>query len=126
MTQAAAAKRYYEKNKIAINLKCKLYYQSHSEKWIDYNKKISSYYNKCVFNPACKKVGGRGAKFYNYFCLICGKEKRVLLSHVEYTYKTEGRLPKYCSRKCYGVSLSKKWRERSPYAQKIKKLLKTV
>jgi predicted nucleic acid-binding Zn ribbon protein len=49
-------------------------------------------------------------------CPVCGKEIGVT--------KTELKTRKYCSRDCYWKTLTKSWRERSPYAKNIKRIRK--
>ena len=79
-------------------------------------------YNKCVKNPSCSRVGGKGAEFVILTCPICGKEFRKQKSAVDYEYQRSGQTQFYCSRECYWESLRKT--HKSEYEKKITKLLK--
>ena len=51
-------------------------------------------------------------------CLVCGKEFGVEANKVGSA--------KYCSRECQHISMTKDWREKSPYAKRIKKIKKRL
>jgi hypothetical protein len=56
-------------------------------------------------------------KIIKSICPVCGIEFGVL--HYQFHPTT-----KYCSHQCHSISMSKAYREKSPYAKKIKQLRK--
>lgn len=57
-------------------------------------------------------------------CPVCKTHFKRRLS--DYNHRvSEGAQTQCCSRKCAGIVRSKMWREKSPYAKKIKELTKT-
>ena len=68
-------------------------------------------------------------------CRVCGVElasgENWYTYHerhgvIDYIYSTKGQTNFYCSRKCFGVSNRKSYREASPYAKNIKRIRKEV
>jgi hypothetical protein len=87
------------------------------EKYLTNKKNLSrnNQDNKCA-RIFCRDL--RKEKVIEFVCPVCNLKFGVL----ERTLKQ--RIPIYCSRKCSGISRSKAYREKSPYAKKIKRLLK--
>ena len=57
-------------------------------------------------------------------CPVCAKHFGVTVTKYNATFKYFGRPPKYCSRYCYYISITKEWQQNnSAYAKKIKSLL---
>ena len=72
---------------------------------------------KCI-KIFCPKVD---KKFVvEIICDVCGKKFGVEKNRLQ----QNGYTRKYCSRDCFSISRRKTWREKSPYAKKIKNLLK--
>ena len=81
-------------------------------------------YLRCVKNPACPRVGNKGAKFETFTCEVCGKEFRRLKSITDWLCEHKGYLPHYCSRECFHTSRCKSYK--SPYAKDIERIKKEV
>ena len=81
-------------------------------------------YRKCVTNPSCPRVGGRGAQFETFICEICGTEFRRLKSNVDYQYEHRGYLPRFCSKECRIESMRKS--HKSKYEKEIERIKKEI
>ena len=98
----------------------KIRYETHKSDVITRARK----YLKCVTNPSCPRVGGRGAQFELFSCEICGKEFRRSKSKVDYEYEHYGHLPRFCSSECKYESMRKS--HTSKYAKEIERIKKEV
>jgi endogenous inhibitor of DNA gyrase (YacG/DUF329 family) len=58
-------------------------------------------------------------------CPVCNVVFGVTKTVYNGTFNYFGRPPRFCSRRCYHISLTKKWQQKqSPYAKKISELSK--
>ena len=89
------------------------------------NQRVKSKPRRCakIFcsNP---KVNKRG--IVRLTCVVCGEEYGMIVYEYENKMqRPDGYYPKYCSRSCQNIGMSKKWQQtQSPYAKKIKELQK--
>ena len=113
-------KDYYRNHREEILNQMKEYYENNSSDLLKKAKK----YHKCVTNPSCPRVGGRGAEFETFTCEICGVEFRRSKSNVDYEYERRGYLPRFCSRECQHESMRKT--HKSKYAKEIERIKKEV
>ena len=94
------------------------YKRLHPEKNIAWQRKVRG----CA-KVLCKSTSS--VEIVKIVCRVCGNEFGMIKCDSDYLDRV-GTPRKYCSSKCYGISMTKKWREQSPYAKKINNLLKTV
>jgi len=118
--QKESDKLYRENHTDDISKYQKEYYEDNQS---DVLKKQRKYY-KCVKNPSCPRVGGRGAVFETFTCEICGKEFRRRKTQVDWTYEHTGYLPKYCSKECQSEAMRKT--HKSKYETEIERIKKEV
>lgn len=128
-------RKYYEANKEKILERVRDYqernHESEAERGRRYRKenreslrKSNAKYRKCVKNPACPAVGGRGAKFVTFTCEVCGTEFRRRKKCVDWNYEHHGSLPRFCSKSCMAVAQRKDYKP--PYARNIERIKKEV
>ena len=131
--QKESYKLYSENHHEEISKKHAVYYRTHREgilkkavECYENNRsdelKRTNKYKKCVKNPSCPRVGGRGAVFEIFTCEICGKEFRRLKSRVDWDYEHKGCLPRFCSKECRDESQRKS--HTSKYAKEIERIKK--
>ena len=113
-------KVYHDNHRDEILKKKKEYYENNH----NYVSKQMKVYYKCVTNPSCPRVGGRGAVFETFTCEICGAEFRRLKSRVDWDYEHNGFLPRFCSRECQ--SEAKRKSHKSKYEKEIERIKKEV
>ena len=95
-------------------------YETHRSDMLTHQRK----YNKCVTNPSCPRVGGKGAQFELFTCEVCGAEFRRLKSRVDWIYEHFGYLPRFCSRECRVESMRKS--HKSKYETEIERIKKEI
>ncbi|MFA5453017.1 MAG: hypothetical protein WC248_05550 [Candidatus Methanomethylophilaceae archaeon] len=113
-------KEYYRTHIEELSKKMKEYYENNSSDLLKKHHK----YHKCVTNPSCPRVGGRGAEFETFTCEICGKEFRRSKTQVDYDYERRGYLPRYCSNDCKNEANRKT--HKSKYMKEIERIKKEV
>jgi hypothetical protein len=70
----------------------------------------------------CQKI--KKEKLIKIICPVCGIVFGVTKSVYNGTFNYFGRPPRYCSKPCYYIALTKKWQQKqSPYAKRITELL---
>lgn len=78
---------------------------------------------KCAKN-LCNNVPTK-QEFLKLVCKVCGREFGI--RKTEYDYRLNHSYePKYCSKKCSGISHSNRFREESQYAKNIKRIQKEI
>lgn len=92
---------------------------------ISFNEKANAHHKKirkCA-KALCKNVKTK-QEIMTLVCPVCGIEFGYVKSEYDSLLRRGKYEPKYCSRKCFGISRSKWWREKSQYAINIKRIMK--
>ena len=113
------------KNKDGFEWSCKRCMYLNNRKWrIDNRDHYHDYMNKrtsCA-KRLCPAIRSDLVESFN--CPVCGKVFGKMRSVVKSKINSGHSGIFYCSHPCYHISTTKAWREKSPYAKKIKRLRK--